>query len=267
MDSPIRRVLREPLLHFALLGAVIFAAHAALRPAPEPDPRRIALDDGFLDALVERDRLAGGDGDRDAVAARWIRDEALAREAVRLGLDEGDAVLRRRLVQKMELWLEAHLALDEPDEDDLEAERAAHPERYRIPARITFAHRFFASARPDAIGDARDALAAGAPASAGDPFLLGARFEASPRAEVVERLGAGFAEALDAAPVGAWSGPVQSAFGVHLVRVEARTPARVPPLAEVRERARDEVLRARRAEARREAERALVARYAVERRP
>lgn len=261
-----RRILREPLLHFALLGAGLFAAHAAFAPElPTDAPARIELEDTYLDALVAREALGGGEVDREEVARRWIRDEAMAREARRLGLAERDPIIRRRLVQKMELWIETHVEIEEPDEAALAAELDAHPERYRRPPMLAFEHLFFAAERVDPAADARAALAALPEdiSTIGDSFLLGRSFDARPRARVADRFGEAFAAALGEAPEDTWAGPIESPFGQHLVRVTTREPGALPPLSEVRDAVRQEVVRELRAEAARALERELIERYEV----
>lgn len=269
-ESTWARLAREPLVHFALLGAAIFAAHSLSREPVPPrgeDERVIRLDERYLDALVQRETVAGARDDREAVARRWIREEALAREARRLGLDAHDPILRRRLVQKMELWLEAHVELEEPDEGALREALTAHPGRYRREGRISFEHAYFSSERTDPAADAtaaRSRIEAGAPpADLGDPFLLGRRLADRTTTEIEQRFGLAFARALAEAPLDTWIGPVESAYGAHLVRVTERREGGLPPLEDVRERVRRDVLRERREAAVRQAERELLERYRV----
>lgn len=268
-DPSAQRWMREPALHFALLGAALFAAHAAL-VAPEEDADAttpIVISDAFLEGLRERHRRrAGSDAEDEALIAEYARDEALHREALRLGLDRGDAIVRRRLIQKMELLLRAMAEPEALGDDALAAHLEANQAAYRAPDRASFTLAWFSrDQRDDAESDARAALAAEAPE--GDPFLLGSRFEGRTRRDVRGRLGPELAGAAFSAPIGRWSGPVLTSRGVFLIRVDAREEGRPATLDEAREAvARD----ARREAADRALQRAvstLVERYGVERTP
>ena len=175
-----RRVLRDPLLHFAVLAALIFAAHRAFGgdapPADEAaDGATIVIDESFLDGLAERERLATGrEPDRDALERDWLREEILVREAERLGLGAHDPILRQRQVQLAELWLQASVEVPEPSDAELSAILRRDRARYAEPARVTFEHVFFANRRDDPLADAaRAEIPDATPTSTGDPFLLG----------------------------------------------------------------------------------------------
>jgi hypothetical protein len=177
-------------------------------------------------------------------------------------------IVRRRLAQKMAFASEDVAEIPEPDDTTLQAYRDRHKARYATPGRVAMRHLFFNQDRtgetPDAA--AREALsqvsAGGSPMS--DPSLLPLTYADITDADLARDYGPEFAAAVRKAPVGAWTGPVVSAFGVHLVRVEARRPQEQPPLSEVR----DVVLGAWMAERRQEANRAFRAslrkRYKVE---
>jgi hypothetical protein len=281
------RLAREPLVHFALLGAAVFAIDRALAPEAAPRAsgdeaeaslRQIVIEPSFVDALarqhVERTGRPPTAEQTRGLVADFVREEALYREARALGLDGGDLIVRRRLVQKMEFLVESTTDVPEPTDTDLQAHLAANTERFRQPARTSFAHVFFSRDRRgertrDDAARALPAHRAGAgSAERGDPFLLGADFAARARRDLEGTFGTSFATALDAAPIDVWSEPIESAYGSHLVRVTARTVERVPPLAEIR----DAVAASWRAEAREHATAAaideLVASYRVdERRP
>jgi parvulin-like peptidyl-prolyl cis-trans isomerase-like protein len=169
----------------------------------------------------------------------FVREEVLYREALTLGLDLADLVVRRRLVQKMEVLAFA----DCPSLGDAGVMDyfLAHREAYRLPERISFAHVYFsAAARGDqAAGDARAARAglrhAGAAdaAGVGDPPVAASPVIAATRRQVTDRFGAEFADAVFAFDSGPWAGPVASAYGQHLVLVTEHAPGRLPDLAEV----------------------------------
>ncbi len=270
------RWLRDPLAHFVALGALIFAAHRWLAPAEDPsdDARVLVLDEPFVEALVrERAARVGRPVesiDRDAVRADWIREEALVREAGALALDSGDAIVRRRLVQKLELLVRAGVEVDEPTDAELSTYLEAHAEEHRDPPRVSFEQRYFSSERRGESAEA-DATAAltdlAALPEAGDAFPLGASIERRELAAIEETFGPAFASGLESAPVGQWSGPVSSRYGVHLVRVTERTGGRVLTLDEVRSVIRGRVIEEREARAAEAALEAIVQSYRVDESP
>lgn len=260
---------REPLLHFLVIGLLLFVVDA-LRAAPvaeaEGEPPILVSADFVrsVEAELARTGTASAEAVRSAID-RYVEEEALVREARRLGLDQGDLVVRRRLVQKMEFLLGDRAVAEEPTEAELQAWLAAHEDRYRQPPRVSFQHVWFSRDKrgDQAEADARAALASGAPEGAGDPFLLGAAFERQSQIDVARRLGATFATRIFTAPTGEWTGPLPSSYGQHLVRVTAVEPGRAATLAEVRNRVLGDLREERRAAAEREARRALRERYQV----
>jgi hypothetical protein len=169
--------------------------------------------------------------------------ESLYRQAIEVGLDRSDSVVRRIVVEKMRLLVRASVPAD-ATEDELQECLARHRDLFRLPQLISFRHVFFGAekrgagrAMADAI-DAASALARGGvePAGLGDPFLLGSEFRGRAKPDVDKVFGPEFRAAVfDLAP-GAWSGPIASAYGVHLVWVEEKVPERDPSLDEVRSR-------------------------------
>jgi hypothetical protein len=238
---------KRPFLHFLLLGAAFFAVHAwrggGGSPVPGSEDAVIQLTAAAVTRLQEEERLSTGMAPEGAALERLVREavdeEVLFREALALGLDQGDPIIRRRLVQKMAFLTEEIARPAMPSEGELEAFFAAHRERYAMPSRISFELRFFsARRRADPEADARGALESGAP---GDPFLLGARHARQDREAVALAFGEAFAEALFALAQApgtgeGWQGPVRSTFGVHLVRILEKADPVTPPLAQLRER-------------------------------
>lgn len=267
---PRRPLLREPLVHFLAIGALLYALDVAAMSseAPAEGDGAILVTEDFVRAVRADLERTTGRADAAAVQAaidRFVEEEAFVREARRMGLDDGDLVVRRRLVQKMEFLVGDVAVAPEPTEPELHAWLSEHADRYRSPARVSFEHVYFSRDRrgPSAAGDARAALEAGVPEGAGDPFLLGRRFEAVSRVDVARQFGAAFAEAVAAAAPGDWAGPVSSAYGEHLVRVTTVTPGSEPDLEQVRARVRADLREGRRADAERAARRAIRERYEV----
>ncbi|MGH8520761.1 MAG: peptidyl-prolyl cis-trans isomerase [Gammaproteobacteria bacterium] len=257
-----KKFLREPLVHFLLLGAGLFVAFGLEGERTGGEPGEILATRGRIESLAlgfaRTWQRPPTDRELEGLIHDYIREEVYYREAMALGLDKDDIVIRRRLRQKMEFVTDDVAAQAEPTDEELSAYLKAHPEAFRVERRFTFSQVYL---NPDRHGQhlARDAerlLAklneAGAKADVsalGDPFLLNHTFEAVPGSEVAKQFGAAFAGELGALSPGQWQGPVQSGYGVHLVFVGQRTGGRVPALEEVREAVRREWANAERLEA------------------
>lgn len=264
--SWVRRARDEPLVGFALIGVLLFVAEHARR-APEDSARRIEIDAAFVEGLrTDAARRTGHPPDAeetDALVRAWAREEALYREARALELDVGDDIVRRRLVQKIELLLAAEAAPDEPGDDALTGYLAAHGETFAAPDRTSITLCFFArELHEDAGAAAAEALATGV-TSPCDPYLLGSTFRERTGAQLRAVVGDEAAAWAASAAIGAWGGPFASARGLYLVRVDARAPGGPRPLAEVRDDVRDAVLEEARDAAVRAREDEIVARYEV----
>lgn len=238
---------REPLLHFLLAGAALFLLLRLLHDGDAGAPREIVITEARVTALAENfaqtwmrpptaEELRG-------LVEDYIAEEVYYREAIAMGLDRDDTVIRRRLRQKMEFISEGVAEAVEPTDAQLQAYLDGHAEKFVEPARLSFQQVFLSGERR---GDAvrRDAarvlgeLAAGRgtvdPQALGDPTLLPSTLERATPQEVANVFGTEFAEQLDEAPVGQWSGPLQSGFGLHVVRVDARTSGAAPTLDAIR---------------------------------
>lgn len=170
--------------------------------------------------------------------ATLTEEELLAREARALGLDQHDTVVRRRLAQKLSFLVEDTSRIADPSEGDLRRFHSEHADRYQADARITFRQVFFSPQRRSQVeADAAAALlrvsATGAPVE-GDPMLLDDMYEDVDPAVVTSLFGAEFARAVFAAPPGSWSGPVKSAYGLHLVQVTDHRPGGTSHFEDVR---------------------------------
>jgi hypothetical protein len=237
----VRRILREPLLHFLVLGLALFAYYG--RVAPDDDgKRRIVVSQAEVDLLATQFQ---GTWNRppspvelDGLVDSYVRDEILYREGVALGLDRDDAVVKRRVRQKLDVLFEESIAQSSATDADLQSYLDANPESFRLPAIVSFDQIYFgadADASPR-LERARAALARGAdPATLGQATLLPARQDAMPLDLVARDFGEEFAAQLARAPASEWTGPVTSGFGLHLVRVNDIQAARSPALVDVRE--------------------------------
>jgi hypothetical protein len=270
-------MLREPLLHFLLLGAGLFLAYDLLhRNGGRSEPGQIVVTLGQVEQLAAGfakvwqrqptpDELAGLVRDR-------VRDEVYCREAQALGLDREDTVIRRRLRQKMEFVSDDIAALAEPTDADLEEYLRAHPDTFRVERRFTFQQVYLDPLKhaENLAGDVALLLARLEPAGAeadlatlGDSLMLEPRFAGLTSSDVAKQFGEPFALALSRLEPGRWQGPVESGYGVHLVFVSDREEERLPELAEVRDAVRREWGNSRRIAANEAVYQELLKRYTV----
>ena len=262
-----RERLRDPLVLFLLLGAGVFALDHWRGDGAEEN-RRIVVTGDEVERLRARWTAQWGrpptGPELQASIEGAVDEEILYREVRRLGLDRDDAIVRRRLAQKLTFALEEAADRTAPSADEVESYFARHAERYRRPARTTFDHVFLsADRRADPAADAVVLLAelgSGGDAGwqrLGDPFMLARTYADRTDAAIAGLFGAAFADAVSTLPPGGWRGPVESTYGMHLVRVRERTPARTPRLDEVRDRVAADLREERRREQGRAAYRAL----------
>jgi hypothetical protein len=259
-----RALLREPLLHFAVAGALLFLANALWAPSRSD---RIVVSREIEQGLVaEREELLlrplSGE-EREALIATYIDEEVLLREAYQQGLDRGDPRIRRWLIEQMEFQIDE--PPPEPTAADLDRLFREEPERYLTPRALSFDHIFFVSVPedPEAI---LSRLRAGEDFTRmGDRFWLGGTLRRFSGLELETTFGPDFTSRLLALPKNEWSGPFSSSRGTHFVRIteihepEPRTPEERKWLL------REDWLRARRAESRARKLAELRARYRIER--
>lgn len=273
------RILREPFLHFILGGALIFAAYAWLHPAAAPtaDPNQIVLTQNDLRQLavqwIAQGRSPPSKDEMQDLVDQKISEEVLSREAVAMGLDKDDAIIRRRLAQKMAFLAEDIAALQNPNENELRSWYAENASRFAVPPRASFRHLYFSSDRgAKARESAVDALAkvAGKPSNspdlavaAPDAFMFQDYYADRDPTQVTREFGPEFAKALFELKPGAWQGPIQSGYGWHLVFVEASEPSRVPPFEEVAPDVKSAWLDQKQRDLKRVALDAMRARYSV----
>lgn len=244
------KFLREPLVQFAILGGVLFAVYAFASDAFEADDaRRIEMNEAeiaFLAANWQRQwQRPPLEEELRALVDGRVREEVLYREALAVGLDQNDIVVRRRMVQKMEMLSQDLALLADPTDAELQAFFDERKEEFRVPPRLSFSHIYFnVDSRGQTVeDDARRVLAelrsrTPEPQRApelGDRFMLPYDYSLRTPLEVQQQFGSYFAEEVFKLGPG-WQGPVASGYGVHLVYVGDRVEARVPELAEVRDR-------------------------------
>lgn len=269
---PLRaRLGREPLVHFLLLGIVLLASSHWMGDAGRR--REIVVSADLRGGLrADHFRRTGQwptAAEEEALIERYVGDEVLYREALALGLDRGDVIVRRRLVQKMEFLIDDQELVPEPSEAELAELLQSRRDRYTEPERVSLEHVFVGTDRhrEDAVQIAEQIgrrLEAGEDAAAlGDPFLRGRELRLRSDGELAAIFGAPFARQAMALPERTWSSPIRSSYGLHLVRITERRAARLPGIGEIREALRRDWLEERRAEASRRSLARLRDRYEV----
>jgi len=245
------KLLREPLVHFMFIGVVIYALYGVFaEPVVEETDKTIVVTAGEIEWMQaswqKRWNRPPTAQEFDGLIQQYIKETVLYREALTMGLNKHDTVVRRRLAQKLEFLAKDLVALTPPSEAELQAYFDEHQARYQEPTLYTFTQVFF---DPDKRGDATldDAEKAKAtliaqgdaiedPGALGDGLMLQNYYPQKDRAEIQKNLGSGFTDTLITLAPGQWHGPVLSGFGVHLVYVNSITEPAPPAFAELRER-------------------------------
>jgi len=243
----LKRLLKEPLFHFFLIALLIFAVYGLVRPTGTGGSENIVVTAPKIEQMAtifaktwQRpptiEELKGLIDD-------YVREEIYAREAVALGLDQDDAVIRRRLQQKMEFMNDVNVDALVPTDAELETYLKSHAAAFAVDPMTAFQQVFL---NPQLHGDKVEqdartiltALRATPPADAatlGDATLLPAELPLTAKSSIGQTFGHEFADALDEVEPDQWSGPILSTFGLHIVRVSKREAGRVPALSEVRD--------------------------------
>ncbi len=234
----IKTLPKEPLFHFLVAGVLLFAAYSWLNGDSDNNDKSdsvIRITEAHVDWLnqiwAKQWQHPATDEELKRLIDSYINEEVMAREAIKLGLDRNDTVIRRRLVQKLEFLIKDTALLDEPAEEDLLQFYTKNKELFRTEARISFSHIFFnTDQRSDAEADAREAIVklSNTEASSenlGDRSLMESEYINIDRKTLESRFGADFANTVMTLEPGSWAGPVESGYGIHLVHVTDIQPS------------------------------------------
>jgi hypothetical protein len=262
-------VLREPLLQFLIAGAGVFLLYGILSGPGNGSDEEINVSVGQVEHLVSiflktRQRLPTPE-ELTGLVDNYIVEELLYREAVAIGLDRDDTIVRRRMRQKMDFLLD-DLATIEPTEEELQQLLGEQPERFRRDARFSFDHFYIADGDTAAAMPVLDLLRAGKPMQDGiapSSGLLPDRIDDMSETQISALLGSTFTQQLMQQEPGDWAGPIESPYGVHLVRIDLIVESVVPPLAVIRSDVRREWLFERRETSRDEMIDALRKKYRI----
>lgn len=254
--QPMRRLLREPLLHFFILGTLLFALYGWLHGGLLNSPQEIVVSSSQLQSLRAQfektwQRPATPTELQELVDG-WVREEIFYREGMAMGLDRDDPIVRRRIGQKVEFMAGGETPRA-ATAAELQAWLDAHPGDYLVEPKYSFRQVYFDPARRGekleaGVAAARRALESGKPVG-GDRTMLPSTLSAMPAFEVARIFGDEFEEALRILPVGNWQGPVRSGFGLHLVELKGRDGGQQATLEQARAAVERDLMHARNKEA------------------
>jgi peptidyl-prolyl cis-trans isomerase C len=282
MTSTPRALAREPVVHFVLIGAVLFGLDAAVsrgEAAPEAGAQQrafavpsepIVVDEHVRAMLVERwnrtHPAPPTEEELRALVERWIDEEVLYREGLSQGLAESDPQVRERVASQMAYVLQSRIVVPEPDDAELQAWFQAHADRYGRPERVDFTQVYVEGSDDAAEARARELLRllqSGAdPNGLGDTFSGGRRFRGRRLSDLAERFGDAFTEGMEAQAPGTWV-LRRSPLGLHLVRIDRWTSSEAPSFEAVRAEVRHDWEQERRATAMKEATQALRSQWEI----
>lgn len=244
-----KRLFREPLVHFLLIGVALFAVDHYVQPArgaaPSSKQIQLSLDDLAQLVLIFQSqwRREPRPEEFNQLVENRVQEEILYREALAMGLDKDDTIVKRRMAQKLQFLAEDVAAAREPKTAELKSWFEKNSAKFAEPSRVSFRHLYFS---PDRRGqrareDAAKALAklAGQPqhaklaASLTDPFMFQDYYRYRASEFLGKEFGPKFAQAVAKLPPGSWQGPIESGLGWHLVFVDTVIPGRVPAFEEV----------------------------------
>ena len=241
----LKTLLREPLLHFLAVGAALFLYFQWRGGGAGPTSTRIVLTAGqiaHLEASFAKTwQRPADEAELKGLVDEWVREEIAVREAMAMGLDRDDTVIRRRLRQKLEFLVEDFASAAPPTDTELQAWLDAHPEKFRREPQVELRQVYVSRERHGAAADAEARallarLSAAGPEARidelGDRSLLPQEVALAPLGEIAAQFGPELVEAVESAAPGAWTGPVESGYGLHLVLVRRRVEGSLPALSD-----------------------------------
>ncbi len=246
--SRIKALVREPLVHFLVIGAVLFVTFDLRQGDSGETENLILISSGQVDqfsAQFERTWIRPPtDAELAALVEGYIRDEVYYREARAMGLDENDGIVRQRMRLKLEFLLEDIAGEASPDDEQLTEFMLRHPDRFQIEPRISFTQVYLnPDKRQDLAADSTETLArltgGAAPETEGDRLMVDQTHTLASQYRITNVFGTAFAEQLVTLEPNGWIGPIFSGYGAHLVKVTEKQAGRFPQLSEIR----DEVAR------------------------
>jgi len=270
-----KKLIREPLVHFLVLGAVLFGIGILRGEGSGPATNRIAITPGVVERLLEGFRMTWRrpptESELRGLVEDYLKEEVLYREALEMGLDRNDQIIRRRMRQKLEFLTADLVESFEPTEEQLQAHLDTNVDLYRQEATVTFVQVYISEregvgqdrARAMSILEELSTNPHADPEQMGDPFMYATTHRDMRERELFGVFGEEFAAQVVELSVGQWSGPISSAFGLHIARLDALDPGRPSELTEVRNAVHRDVVSQRTREAEQLYFDGLLAQYTV----
>jgi hypothetical protein len=256
----LEKLIKEPLIHFLILGALLFALNNVVGDSSSTDAdNSIVISDTEVEWMQSTWNKKWGrqptEDELQGLIEAYVREEVLYREGLAMGLDEDDTIIRRRLATKMEFLAKDIGQIVEPTEEELNEYFKANIDRYMEPSMISFSHIYFnLDNRENALGDAQTVLeklqknemVSAEDWQMGDPFMLHYDYGLKTQAEVMQLFGSTFSDTVFEITPGGWQGPVQSGYGIHLVYIKDVVASREPLFDEVRDKVKNDLVSQRR---------------------
>ncbi len=262
-------VLREPIVHFLIAGALVFALMSGR--APDLGERRIVVNEALVSRLANRwtesFRRAPSQEELDGLIAEYVRDQVYYREALSLGLDQDDEVVMRRMRNKMLALATSDVEAATPGDAELQKLIDKDPARYAAEVTYSFDQLYLGADSPAARTKAAEALKLLQAGQSADrlaqPAPIPSAYSQNAASDVAAVFGGPFADGLRGLPLGQWTGPVTSGLGLHMVRVTARSSPAKPELEKVRQQVTNDWHNSARQRAEEAAYRKVLANYDV----
>lgn len=218
-----KKVLKEPLIHFLLIGAFLFLVYGFLNPSQ--DENEITIDDGLINEIVAKWELQRNRKptleELTGLVNEFVEQEVLYQEALEMNLDHNDEIVKRRLAQKMEFISDGLAESLQPTDDMLKKYFEDNKDNYSKDPVYTMSHVYFSQdKRSDAYSDAENALELVSMEDLGDPISLPNTYMDASAFAISRDYGTSFANNLDTLEIGKWTGPINSGLGVHLVFIK-----------------------------------------------
>ncbi len=267
MNQDSKPFWKQPLFHFLLIGAAIFALNAMRDKPEDPASHTIVITVPQVERMAALWQKTWGrppsESELQGLVRDHIKEEIYVREAMTLGLDNNDTVIRRRLRQKMEFLTTGEAAAVPPSDADLQNYYTQNAAKYRRGPVFSFDQVYFTTAHKDQAEQALAALKAGQTVS-GDPISLPENLTQADKADIARVFGSKFYKGLLDQPIGVWVGPITSGFGEHVVKIEQKIPGQLPEFEKMRKRVLADYQAQAEREARDEAYREMRKKYDVD---
>ncbi|TEW56848.1 peptidyl-prolyl cis-trans isomerase [Psychromonas sp. RZ22] len=241
--NALRKVLKDPFSHFIIIGALLFALYPLVSSEDETPEQEIVISATDVVQMInnwnKRWNSAPSEVELTNLIEQQIREEIFYREALALNLDKGDAVIRRRLADKMSYLVNDVVVPPEATELQLQQFMEQNPDKFMSPIRFTFDHYYF---NPDLydeqqmqtkVAAAQEAILKGVAVN-DDDFLGEKHFQSFPAHQIARLFGRHFPNELEELTLNEWSTPLVSGYGVHLVKVTQREQEELAKLADIR---------------------------------